>query len=745
MKLLNLQNLICVILFVITGINTSFGRTIIAADDQPTCIVSIQSWEVPNSGMIGLYADLESCNSNNFQLSFEWSTGDSSQYIEVAGPGNYCVTITATLLGTTIVETYSGCQDITEPCSVSIVMTEDTLSYTSYGSPVTGTLWSTGETTPSIIINGIGTYSVTLTHEDGCISEGAIVMPDTFCYAFIQEFTDPAGNNYLEAIGDPNTLYTVVWYINSITSTGPTIEITEEGTYTAVLTYENGCIAIVSGYYGPAGLCYAYIIETNSGQGSVLLSIQGQYGELATIQWTGYIDPNNVIDLGEEPTINIFQAGQYCFEATNTEGCVFSNCIYIDSLFIWPDSFCYVWINTSINSDNSITLTAVPSQSGGMLAWSNGATGNSIIVPPDLGYYCVTYSNDSTNCEFISCISLGEVGCDVWITESQGGTTDILLTANSSTSGTYLWSTGETTQSIFVSVDGTYTVTFSDNNGCITTASIDIDIDPLNCNYTINIAIDTINGLASYVVDTANLLGTYFWSDGTLGPILIGFDPNEAYYLFYTGVDGCVITVYAGPGNPSDSTGSGDGSINGIVSEDPDGLAGIIQKILVRNGETPMSGAAVQLKDWNGHVKTKITGTDGFYNFDQLAYGTYELLFIAPGRIPYVRTIVLTDADHNFTINVTVGQNSILKRSRIKEETLTIYPNPAYEFINVELPVGVGNTEIRVFDTSGRQVMITKSDTFGQVKMDISVLISGIYTINIVSGKNVFTGKLVKI
>src|ERR1019366_9087979 len=58
----------------------------------------------------------------------------------------------------------------------------------------------------------------------------------------------------------------------------------------------------------------------------------------------------------------------------------------------------------------------------------------------------------------------------------QGGSVTLTCTAGSS----YLWSDGETTQSIVVTTSGTYTITMTDANGCVgISASITVTVNPL--------------------------------------------------------------------------------------------------------------------------------------------------------------------------------------------------------------------------------------------------------------------------
>ena len=77
---------------------------------------------------------------------------------------------------------------------------------------------------------------------------------------------------------------------------------------------------------------------------------------------------------------------------------------------------------------------------------------------------------------------------------------------------TYLWSTGETTQTITVSTSGNYSVTVTDANGCSATDDANATIHP---NPTVNLGADqeTCAG-GTITFDAGNAGSTYLWNTG---------------------------------------------------------------------------------------------------------------------------------------------------------------------------------------------------------------------------------------
>ncbi|HRC16346.1 MAG TPA: hypothetical protein PLY25_11750, partial [Bacteroidia bacterium] len=170
--------------------------------------------------------------------------------------------------------------------------------------------------------------------------------------------------------------------------------------------------------------------------------------------------------------------------------------------------------STSFCSGGSVTLTA---STGTSYMWSTGATSNAITTSSP-GTYTVTITNNgcqSTTNKVVTVYALptATITANGSTNLQQGGS--VQLTASSAGSGgSYLWSTGATTQSITVSTAGNYTVKVTNSNGCSNTSA------PMTV--TVNSSFQptiTVSGSLSFcsggnVKLTATKGSSYLWSTG---------------------------------------------------------------------------------------------------------------------------------------------------------------------------------------------------------------------------------------
>jgi len=179
---------------------------------------------------------------------YHWSTGATSQSINVTQAGNYLVTITSG----------SSCSATSTPVTVTVnpnpsntVTTSGPASFCG-GGHVTLTaaaglnyLWSNSASTQAISVTQSGSYSVTVSNANNCSASSTPVSvtvlpapsgtvtangPTSFC---------PGGNVRLTATAG----YNYVW---SNSATTQIITVTQGGTYTVTATNTNQCTAVFS-------------------------------------------------------------------------------------------------------------------------------------------------------------------------------------------------------------------------------------------------------------------------------------------------------------------------------------------------------------------------------------------------------------------------------------------------------------------------------------------------------------------
>ncbi len=181
----------------------------------------------------------------------------------------------------------------------------------------------------------------------------------------------------------------------------------------------------------------------------------------------------------------------------------------------------------------------------GNFSWSHGAT--QLNPPPVTPHTSETYIlyvmavDDITDTIAIDSINVNvhppppvEIGVDTIIV-CDGDT--VSMTAASG-SMEYLWNTGETNNSItFIPIQNTmFSVTATDDIGCINSDSVSVMVNPLPPVYIIN---DT-----ACIGDSALLIASggieYLWSSGdTLQTLPLKVDTNSFYYVTVTDHNGC--------------------------------------------------------------------------------------------------------------------------------------------------------------------------------------------------------------
>ncbi|PWA10431.1 hypothetical protein, partial [Flavobacterium laiguense] len=289
-------------------------------------------------------------------------------------------------------------------------------------------------------------------------------------------------------------------------------------------------------------------------------------------------------------------------------------------------------------SGSSVTFTATPTNGGvASYQWKKGTT--------NVGTNSATYTDDGVTAGNITCVMTSNLTCVTSATATSNAITLNVSTANiptitpsaptnfcaggsvslTSTAGTsYLWSTGETTQSITVSSTGSYTVRIENANGCESASSLAtaVTVNPLPTTVTVigggtycgNTTITASNGSSGtiYFQDTT--------SGGTSSTTLSSsqlITTSGTYYFRARSASGCwgpegsaSVTINQIPiatintGNTAICQGdnvtlsitlTGTGTISGILNDGTpfSGLAGTISIVKTPSVETTYSIASL--------------------------------------------------------------------------------------------------------------------------------------------------------
>ena len=252
-------------------------------------------------------------------------------------------------------------------------------------------------------------------------------------------------------------------------------------------------------------------------------------------------------------TISGLSPGSYTVTATDANGCTATNSVTVN-----PGSCQNLAINTSASdvscngfSDGGVTSVVTGGVGPFTFSWSNGATTQDITNVP-AGTYTVTVTDAFTSCTAPSTIVVNEpsilsagiaVNNVLCFSENTGS---LNLTVSGGTFPySFSWNTGATTEDIINLVAGNYSVTITDANGCVTSASATINEPATAVSATVT-ATDE-NGVTSND-GTATAAGSggvgpysYLWSPGGETTASIANLDSGDYTVVVTDANGCEL------------------------------------------------------------------------------------------------------------------------------------------------------------------------------------------------------------
>lgn len=519
---------------------------------------------------------------------YEWSNGKNTAEIVNLQPGSYCVTIfDSNDCG------YITCKQISSEL-VALMATVPascgdgqggtaTVSTTGGNSPFTF-LWSNGSTTQTIQGLPPGSYSVTVTSNNGCTTstEGYVglisgslpvslgVNPPVCAGESDGSITVNSGN------GVPPLSY--LWSNGEATQT---ISDLDAGTYSVTVTDALGCTGTKSAtlsYQSNLSVTTTSVNPTcsNSSNGSVGANPAGGVPPYTYLWSNG----------GTTSTMNNLPAGNYEVTVTDSLGCI----VVKSAILTAPPAMAVSVSATSVTecgaTNGSVSASPTGSQPPYSYIWNNGGTSNIQNNIP-AGNYSVTVTS-SQGC---TATGSGTVAQPPFFSISVSGSTAVCpesnngsLTAIPPTGAgpyTYHWSNGASTKTIGNLGAGTYSVTVNNATGCEGTAVAEIQENPEV--FVSIVAIDIKCHGASTGELKANPFGgtppySYLWSNGDTTAEITGL-ASDTYTLTLSDALGCTRAESASIGEPAALnifiTGSG-GSCgdNGELTASPNGGTG---------------------------------------------------------------------------------------------------------------------------------------------------------------------------
>jgi len=540
---------------------------------------------------------------------------------------------------------------------------------------------------------GPGTYQVFIQDGNGCTKDTTYVITEPTLLTITTDSTESTCNNADGTVtvtatgGTVATDYTYNW-INSATanSVGTTATITglAAGCYDITVTDDNGCTASHQVCFSDASAPSATFVLTDntcyqSCDGGIDITVSGGVAPLNTV-WTstdaGFVDPN---------TDDIFNlcAADYTLTITDANNCVFTQTESINE----PNPIQISAIITDVLCFGDATGAVDATTTGGTVAgnysfaWTG--TGGFSAATEDISVLVAgTYDLhvvDDNNCTLDTTITITE-NTEVVLTTSsidaQCGVSNGSVSVSASggivaLDYSYSWVdiggspvTGGNAASVFNVTGGTYTVTVTDDNGCVATATEAVSEGNSPAITVDNFTDVTCNGAND---GTANVTGTggvgiltYSWSTVPSGGPAPGATQNatnmapDTYVVTVTDAVGCSATEVVTIAEPTSL------SVPGIVSD-----------ALCNGGNgsvdiTPTGGTGPFTFDWSND------GTLDFDDSEDLSAiaGTYDVTVVDANNCNTTGT---------FTINeptaITASTSTTTSTCTQSDGSLTVVPS----------------------------------------------------------------------
>ena len=570
---------------------------------------------------------------------YSW-TGPSSFASQSANPvvlspvaGRYYVTVT----------NEKGCSDTTSVLvtintapTVSANVVTNTITLTVSGGSGFTYSWrglNSGYTSTSQNLSGLTSdnYTVVVTNSTGCSTTKTFSVVDFTVGISSTNITTCKGNAEGSITLNPSggaSPYTSEWSGPAgFTSTSQNLSGLLAGTYTAVVTDNNGLLGYASATLTEPSAIQADGVVTNincygSSSGSIVQTVSGGTPTY-TYAWTG---PNSFTATTKD--ISSRPAGTYNVTITDHAGS--GSCTLSKSYTITQPSAAISITPTITNakcygdSNGQITLAVTGGTSPYSYVWTGPnsythATPN--IEGLAAGSYSVTVSDSKGCSSSLSGLAVTQPSAALSTTGSSQnnitiyGNSNGSITLPSSLGGTspyaYAWSNGAVTKDLTGLVAGTYSVLITDTNGCSTTASFTITT-PTQLTASASPTAATCNNSSTGAV-TLSVSGgtspyTYLWSNSAttqnLSSVAAGF-----YSVTVTDHNGATVGASTTVINPSAIV------INGSVTN-----------VLCNGSSTGAitlsvtGGTGSYTYDW-----ADVAGTNNSQNRTNLVAGTYSV------------------------------------------------------------------------------------------------------------------------
>lgn len=486
-----------------------------------------------------------------------WTTGATTPSIENLSAGTYSVVVTdsegcTAVSSATVSQPAALATNATATAQTANGVNDGTASATPSGGTAGYTyLWNTSEITSTIANLAPGSYTVSVTDANNCISIEVVTVNSFNCAIAATVAASPVtcfgGNNGGAAVSLTGAANPVT-YAWSTGGNAAEISNLTVGTYTVLVTDGNNCPASLNVIISQPQQLLANAIATQetaagANDGTAAATPVGGTGTYTYLWNTG---ATTALITGLAP-------GSYSVAVTDNNGCVSNQIVTVNS-FDCAIASQFSLVNVTCNGLTNGSATVV--LNGGIAPfsylWSNGgitptisnlAAGNyGVEVTDNNG--CVIEANTAITQPTALITTVLSVTNTICTNDPSGS---IMTENNGGTPGySYLWSNGAQNQNLENVVAGSYSLEVTDLSGCVQTTDIVITSNDTEApavtveNPTLELNID---GIASA---TAAALGVEATDNCAVSNIALGI---SAFSCEDIGTHDIVVTVTDGSGN----------------------------------------------------------------------------------------------------------------------------------------------------------------------------------------------------
>jgi len=392
---------------------------------------------------------------------------------------------------------------------------------------------------------------------------------------------------------------------------------------------------------------------------------------------------------GTTAQITVTTSGTYSCVVTKTSGCTATTNAITVTVNASPAAPT-INANGPVTFCNGDTVVLTSSQTSGIV-WSNNATAASITVVSS-GSYDVTYT-DGNGCSATSAATTVTVNANpsAPVVTASGSTSfctgDSVMLSSNQTSGN-LWSTGATTQVIYVSQSGSYTVTYTDGNGCSATSAA------------------TNVSVSSSPAPTVSTTGSTQLCPGESVTLSSSTGDTYQWYLNGNPINGATSQTYS-------ANAAGTYAVD-VTNSNPCNGAGMSANTAVTVLTAPTAGFTWSVPVVNQYQFTNSSANATLYAWDfgdLNGSSAQNPIHIYTTNGTYTVTLIVTGSNGctDTTTQVINFVNGVEEEAALAG--MTLYPNPANDMVNISFNMNAGaDVNIFAYDITGKVLVNENQD-----------------------------------